>query len=295
MASQSLDVLVVLREVVDPKPPAETTAEGALVRDRGLRRIVNPADLEALEVALGLGARAVTAVAVGPERVEDGLRVALSMGASRAVRVWDHGLEDGDAAARARLLGRVISILRPALVFAGSRLLDAGDDPAPALALASLGLPVVNAAVSCRIAGGAAEVLRKADRGARQRVAMPLPCGVLFEEGAAVPRHPDVDALLGAAEAPVESWGLPELNLPSCEVGEWGSLLDADGVSFPCPQPIRVPTPAAELPAPERVAALLSGGIKARSGVMHFGTAEEVADRLFGILSREGLVPGGDA
>lgn len=292
MAGKPLDVLVLLREVIDPRPPARPTEEGAMIRDRGLRRLVNPADLEALEAALGLGGVTVTAVAVGPARAEDGLRVALSMGATRAVRVWDHGLDDGDAVARARLLARVISILGPRLVASGSRVLDAGDDPAPALAMASLGLPAVNAAVSCRVHAGSVEVLRKGDRGSRQRLDLPLPCAVFFEEGAAVARHADVDALLGSAEGPVEVWGLPELGLPSVELGEWGSRLAADGVAFPRPQPVRVPTPAAELPAPERVAALLSGGIKARAGVMHFGTAEEQADRLFGVLSREGLVPG---
>jgi electron transfer flavoprotein beta subunit len=293
MAQTNLDALVLLREVVDPRPPAEPIAEGAMVRERGLRRLVNPADLEALESALALGLGPVTALAVGPERLEDGLRVAIAMGAARAVRVWDHALEGGDATADARLLRRVLEILRPGLVVAGSSLTDRGDEPSPALAAALLGFPVVNAAVSCRISGGTAEVLRKGDRGARQRISVPTPCMVLFEPGTTVPRYPDMETFLGACAAEVELWGLPELDLPPWEVGEEGARLRPDGVSFPRPRPVRVITPSADLPAPDRVAALLSGGIQARAGVMHFGTADEAAQGLLRILRREGLVPGG--
>lgn len=293
MAMKQRDVLVLLREVVDPRPPADPAAGGAALRDRGLRRMMNPADLEALEAALALGCGPVTALGVGSERLEDGLRLALAMGASRAIRVWDHGLEGGDAVADGRLLARVLEILRPGLVATGSRLADRGDEPSPALAAARSGLPVVNAAVGCRVAGGNAEVLRKGDRGARQRISVPLPCAVLFEAGSAVPRYPDLEGVLAASEAQVELWGLPELNLPLWEVGEEGALLRCDGVSLPRPQPIRTPTPAADLPGHERVAALLSGGIQARAGVMHFGSPDEAAEGLFRILCREGLVPGG--
>jgi len=115
---------------------------------------------------------------------------------------------------------------------------------------------------------------------------------VLVEAGTAEPRFPDMDAFLAASEAEVELWGLPEMDLPSWEVGEEGARLRPNGVSFPRPQPIRSPTPAADLPAPDRVAALLSGGIKARAGVLHFGTPDEAAQRLFQILSEAGLVPG---
>ena len=304
MATKPLHALALLREVLDPRPPAQPTGEGAMVRDRGLRRIVNPADLEALELALALADGSVTAVAVGPERLEDGLRLAVSLGAARAIRVWDHGFEGSDSAAEARLLARVFAILKPGLVVAGSKLLDRGDEPAPAFAAALLGLPAVNAAVGLRVVGavgagfkpaptpgGGVEILRKGDRGARQRLVAPLPCAVLFEAGSVVPRYPDWEMFLRGCEAEIEVWGLPELNVPIDEVGEAGARLRRDRVSFPRPRPVRVPTPAADLPGPERVAALLSGGIKARASVMHSGTADEVAEGLFELLRREGLVP----
>ena len=58
----------------------------------------------------------------------------------------------------------------------------------------------------------------------------------------------------------------------------------------PRPLPTRTTTPDANLPAFERIGALLSGGIAPREGKVNGGTPEEVADMLFEILRNEGLL-----
>lgn len=297
MAAKAMEILVVLREVRDPRPPVRLAEQGVAVRDTGVRRIVNPADLAALEVAAtwseARGGR-VTALALGPARLDGALRLSASQGAGRLLRVWDEGMGGGDAVAEARVLRRVLEILRPALFFGGSRLLDRGDDPAAALAASALGMPFANAALSFALEGTRARVVRKAERGGRQAVSLTLPCAVFFDAAAAAPRYPDMDAVLGALVAPVEVWGRPELGLAAGELGFAGAVLRPAGVAFPRPDPLRVPTPDASLPGHERSRALLSGGIRAREGRMHFGTAEEAAEGLLRILCREGLVPGGE-
>ncbi len=296
MTADGSSIVVLLREVLDPRPPVRLAGGGLMVREPGPRRLVNPADLEALEEALLLaeehGAR-VTAAAVGPgRRLEDGLRLALAMGARRAVRVDGPGLWEGDAAARARVLARVVEILSPTLVLAGARLLDRGDDPAPALAAAGLGLPCCGPVVSARVGDGQATATRKADRGAREVVTLPLPCVLLIEGGAREPRYPDLDAVLSALEAPVETWGLPELGLPERAVGEHAALLRPGRLAHPRPDPTPVPTPDPDAPAFERIRALLSGGIRARAGRVHEGSPGEVVEGLLRILEEEGLLQG---
>ncbi len=293
MTDENIQILVLLRETCDPRPPARVTADGAAIRERGLRRIVNPADLVALEQALALAdsqGAGVTAVAVGPDRLDDSLRLALAMGASRAIRVWDPGFRGADAVAEARVLTRVVEVLKPALLFTGHRLLDRGNDPAPALAAANLGIPYLTATVALTLQNGGLEVLRKGDRGARLKVAAPCPAAVFFEDGSAEPRYPDHEAVLRSLEATIEPWGLPELGLPFWELGGSGALLAQTGYRFPRPNPLRVVTPDAGLPAYDRILALLSGGIRPREGRMHFGTAQEVADALFKIFHDEGLI-----
>jgi electron transfer flavoprotein beta subunit len=293
---QNLDILVLLREVCDPKPPARVGPGGGRISDRGLRRLPNPADLVALEEALCLAETAggqVTAAAVGPRGLEDLLRLAQAMGATRSIRVWDHALEDGDPVADAAVLGRLQEILKPDLFFSGNRLLDRGDDPALLLAAARKGVACVSAAVSLTLQGGQASVERKSDRGARQRVLANLPATVLFEADSREVRYPSHQAVMEALECAIEVWGLPELGLPASALGAAGAALPVVDYGFPRQQPLRVVTPDAQLPAFERVLALLSGGIKPREGKMHSDSATGAADKLWKILEAEGLIPEG--
>lgn len=292
MPDNRLDILVLLRESNDPRPPARVTVRGAAISDRGLRRMPNPADMAALEEALHLkdtlGA-SVTALAIGPGRLDDTLRLAYSMGADRAIRFWDHGLEGGDAVADARVLARIITILSPTLVVTGNRLVDRGDDPVPALAAAATGRPCVTGAVSFVPTQDRGEVRRASDRGARQLVAVPFPCTILFEE-VRTPRYPSVDAVTAALTAGVETWDLTHLGLPFWEAGATGASLAAADYGVPRPDPTRVVTPDPSLPAFERILSLLSGGIKARAGNVNLLSADDTATALMRIFREEGLL-----
>jgi electron transfer flavoprotein beta subunit len=248
--------------------------------------------LAALEEALclkdSLGAK-VTVLAIGPERLDDTLRLAFSMGADRAIRFWEHGLEGGDSVADARVLARIVSILSPSLVFTGNRLADSGDDPVPALAAAATAMPCITAAVSLVPKKDRIEVQRASDRGARQLVTAQLPCSILFEE-VRTPRYPSVDALTLALSASIEKWDLTHLGLPFWEIGAAGAILAAADYGVPRPDPTRVVTPDPSLPAFERILSLLSGGIKARAGKQNHLSADDTAAALLRIFREEGLI-----
>jgi electron transfer flavoprotein beta subunit len=264
-----------------------------MIRKRGLRRLVNPGDLEALESALEFqdrGIASVTAVAVGPKRMEDMLRMSLAMGAKRAIRVWDHAFEGGHVLSDACLYAQLLKILRPSAAFTGARLLDRGDEPSLALAAAQLGICYCPAVVALALDGETLTVVKKTDRGGREKLSLAMPCVLLFEEGFRVLRYAGLDSILASLEAQIETWGLPELGLPTGKVGDKAVALQVVSHGFPRPSPMRVPTPAADLPASERIMALLSGGIRLREGRMHVGNAEETAEGLLAIFRREGLV-----
>jgi electron transfer flavoprotein beta subunit len=296
MHNNKLDILVLLRETSDPRPPARVSTRGAAISDRGLRRVPNPADLAALEEALHLkdtlGAQ-VTVLAIGPDRLDDTLRLAFSMGADKGIRFWDHGLEGGDTVADARILARITNILVPDLVFTGSRMVDRGDEPVPALAAAATGMPCITAAVSFIPKKEWVEAERKSDKGARQIVTAPLPCTVLFEE-VRTPRYPTIEAVVESLNIPGEVWDLAHLGLPFWEIGASGAYLAADEYGAPRPDPVRVVTPDPKLPAFERILSLLSGGIKAREGKLHTYSIDETAASLVRLFGEEGLLPVAD-
>jgi electron transfer flavoprotein beta subunit len=293
MFNNKLDILVLLRETSDPRPPASVTTRGAAISDRGLRRVPNPADLAALEEALhlkdNLGAR-VTVLAIGPDRLDDTLRLAFSMGADRGIRFWDHGLEGGDSVADARVLARITKILLPDLLFTGNRLADRGDEPVPALAAAAAGMPCISGVVTFTPRKERAEAERKSDRGARQTVSAPFPCTVLFEE-LRTPRYPSIDDITQSLNLPIETWGVAHLGLPFWEIGASGAYLAAADYGIPRPDPVRVVTPDPKLPAFERILSLLSGGIKAREGKLHSLSIDDTAAALVRLFGEEGLLP----
>ena len=292
MHENKLDILVLLRESSDPRPPAGVTTRGAGISERGLRRVPNPADLAALEEALNLKdmlkAR-VTVLAVGPDRLDDTLRLGFSMGADRGIRFWDHGMEGGDAVADARVLARITTILAPDLVFTGNRMMDRGDEPVPALAAAATGMPCISAVVKVIPKKERIEAERKSDRGARQTVTAPLPCTILFEE-VRTPRYPAVEKVTQSLNMPIETWALSNLGLPFREIGASGARLAAAGFGTPRPDPVRVVTPDPRLPAFERILSLLSGGIKAREGKLHQLSVDDTAAGLIQLFQEEGLL-----
>lgn len=295
MPDNKLNILVLLRETNDPRPPARVTSRGASISDRGLRRLPNPADMAALEEALHLKEMheaGVTVIAIGPERLDDTLRLAVSLGADRVIRFWDHGLEGGDTVADARILARITKVLMPDLLFTGNRMLDRGDEPVPALAAAATGMPCITAAVSLAPHNGGVEVERKSDRGARQIVSSQIPCTVLFEE-VRTPRYPSVDDVTKALTARIEHWDLGRLGLPFWEIGAAGAWLDAADYGVPRPDPTRVVTPDPALPAFERILSLLSGGIKARAGQVQQLAVDETVSALMQIFREEGLTSEG--
>ncbi|MBI5484724.1 MAG: electron transfer flavoprotein subunit beta [Deltaproteobacteria bacterium] len=295
MPNNKLDILVLLRESSDPRPPACVTTRGAAISDRGLRHVPNPADLAALEEALHLKdtlAAQVTVLVIGPERLDDTLRLAFSMGADRGIRFRDHDMEGGDAVADARVLARITKILIPDLVFTGNHMLDRGDEPVPALAAAAAGMPCISAAVSFAPKKEWVEAERKSDRGARQTVTAPYPCTILFEEIRS-PRYPSIETVTQSLNVPVEIWNLANLSLPIREIGACGAYLAEADYGAPRPDPVRVVTPDPKLPAFERILSLLSGGIKAREGKLHTLSIDDTAASLVQVFIEEGLIAEG--
>jgi electron transfer flavoprotein beta subunit len=292
MRDSKMKILVILREVIDPSPPVELLDEGALLRERGLRRMINPADLWALDEALSLAATngaTVTAAAIGPKRVDDILREASSMGANELIRIWDNTISVSDSCAEVRLLVQLFKVLEPTIIFTGGSLLDRLDDPAFVAAAETSTIPCASRVVGIALKDEGVEVLRKGDSGKRQRVSLPIPCALTFDDGGSQPRYPSLDAVEEALSAKIEVWGVPQLGLSAKALTDESALMIFKGFTFPRQKPLQMVIPDANLPAFERIAALLSGGISPREGQLHLGSAEEVADALFTLLCEKGV------
>jgi len=112
--------------------------------------VINPADLNALEMALrlkdGRPDAEVIVLGLGPARVDDALREALARGADRAVLISDPAMADlkTDAAGAARLLAVALDKIGDVnLVICGAVALDSGAGELPGRLAEILGWPLL--------------------------------------------------------------------------------------------------------------------------------------------------------
>ncbi|HZQ57113.1 MAG TPA: mycofactocin-associated electron transfer flavoprotein beta subunit [Acidimicrobiales bacterium] len=200
---------------VDHKPDVDplTGAVRTDWRTSGL----SDADRAALEWALRLGGEwgePVVAVSAGPAAADAVLVDALSAGATRAVRVELPLSAPSDTVARA-IAGAVGP--RPRLVLCGVWSLDRGSGSVPAFLAAELGaaqaLGLVSLSADAASDGAASDgaasdgaVLaeRRLDRGARERLRVPLPAVCSVEGASARLRRAALPGVLSATRAAIE-------------------------------------------------------------------------------------------
>jgi electron transfer flavoprotein beta subunit len=167
---------------------------------------VSPADEAALELALRLAeARddTVTVVTAGPPGATRGLRAALAVGATRAVRVDVPAGLRSDAVADA--LAAALSPAGPDLVLCGDYSLDRGSGSVPALVAAALGARQALGVVELDPrATGAVHVVRRLDGGRREELSVEPRAVISVEGSVARLRRASLTAELAARSAPIE-------------------------------------------------------------------------------------------
>ncbi|MFB6112935.1 MAG: electron transfer flavoprotein subunit beta/FixA family protein [Halodesulfurarchaeum sp.] len=126
-----MKVLVTVTEVADVAEDFEIHENR--IEEEYLEYELNEWDDYAVETAIRLAengiADEVVVATIGPERVEETIRLPLAKGADRAIRVWDDGLAGRDVLdveTRASVLSSIVEQESPELVFAGVQAADDG-------------------------------------------------------------------------------------------------------------------------------------------------------------------------
>lgn len=195
---------------------------------QGVPGLINPQDLEALEIAFGLvavhGGR-VRVVSMGPPQAEEALVQALAMGADQAVLVSDPALAGSDTLATSMVLATALRKIdpKPDLILCGSRSWDSDTGQVGPQVAEELGLPYAGYVMEVEIQQEHVYVLRRLDRHVQKlRMGIPAVLGVLK-----APRPPR-DIHLGAIWEALETkerltWSLQDLGLKPEQVGLMGS------------------------------------------------------------------------
>ncbi|MBA8824077.1 electron transfer flavoprotein beta subunit [Saccharopolyspora lacisalsi] len=161
----------------------------------------------------------VTAVCMGPERANEAIRKALSMGADKAVHLQDEGLHGSDAVATARALAAAIGTVESVdLVVAGNESTDGRSGAVPAMLAELLGWAQLTHARKVTSDGSAVTVERETDAGVAT-VEANLPAVVSVTEKINEPRYPSFKGIMAAKKKPVSVLSLADAGIDAGAVG----------------------------------------------------------------------------
>lgn len=237
----------------------------SLIRENA-EGMINPADLNAIEEAIGLkektGAKVVV-FTMGPREAEKSLKTALSMGCDDAVLVTDRLFAGADTVATSKVLASAISHYGDfSLILTGAQTSDGATGQVGPMIAAQLDIPHISDIQGVSFeneAGGTAGAVKQF-MGDKVRLRSELPVLMTMAFGCNTPRFPTLRSQLAANKRELVVYTNSELGLAPDSVGIEGS-----------------PTAVIDSFEPER------------TGKAEFlpGRAEEIAKQILDLIEKE--------
>jgi electron transfer flavoprotein beta subunit len=223
-----LHIVVCVKPVPDPAKwdKLKLDPDTLLLNRSQIPAVINPLDLNAIEMALTIKARVggtVTVLSMAPAAAEEQLREALAMGCDRAILLSDRAFAGADSLATARCLAAAIGRIAPFdLVFCGGYSLDGSTAQVGPQLAELLDIPDLTHVTALELAeGGVRAETRVAGGSAAMSASLPLLC--TFERDANEPRLAGMAGIGRAGAQAVECWGAADLGLAAGQVGLAGS------------------------------------------------------------------------
>ena len=211
-------ILVPTKRVPDPDQTIRLDSVGTAVNLEGVPCIINPFDSIAIEEALrirdeqraGTDDVEVVAVSIGDAECVKELRMALAMGADRAVLVETD--ESPDPWGVATVLQAVVQREQPEMVLLGKQAVDDDSNQAGQFLAARLSWPQATFASRIEFADGGVRVARETDAGT-ELVFVQLPAVVTADLRLNEPRYASLPAIMRAKKKPLEQLTVAELGV----------------------------------------------------------------------------------
>ncbi|MFZ0927997.1 MAG: electron transfer flavoprotein subunit beta/FixA family protein [Syntrophobacteraceae bacterium] len=262
---ETVDILVCVKRVPDPaENEIRLDADGTDIERDNLVYSVNEWDNYAVEEAIRIRDRtggSVTVVTIDNEEGDEVLRRELAMGADRAIHVWDKLFEGADGEGLARILKAEIEKGRYDLVFTGVQA-DAGSAQVGGMLAAMLDWPFASIVSHLEVLDEQKIRIHREVAGGNQEVyEMDLPGVLSIQTGINEPRYVPIRGILKASS----------LDIPIHKASNLGLTADTAGASR-----ARVKRQDYFLPVMGEGADILKG------------TAEEIIERLIGLLKSKG-------
>jgi len=195
------EIVCLMKQVPDTRDiTSDVLREDGTVNRQALPAVINPDDLFALEMALGvkdLCGGKITVLSMGPPAAVEVLREALSRGADKAALLTDKRFAGADTLATSHVLEKAVRKSGPFdLVFCGRQAID-GDTAQVGPQLAEkLNIPQVTFAEAIESIEGDEIVIRRIIDGGHERVQGKLPLLITVTNTGEKPRPPAAKRLM---------------------------------------------------------------------------------------------------
>ena len=217
-----MKIVVCVKQVPATDNAAIDPVTKRIVRE-GLKSILNPFDLYAVEEAIRLRERfggEVVALSMGPEKASDSLREAISIGADRAVLLSDRAFGGSDTWATSYALYRAIDTIGGVdLVICGKQAMD-GDTAqvGPGIASHLQWLQATYVTEIREYKDGRMTVARMNEKGS-DLCELRLPAVLTVVKGINMPRVPTLKGVLASKECGVPVWKPADIGADLGKIG----------------------------------------------------------------------------
>jgi electron transfer flavoprotein beta subunit len=288
-----MKIVVFFKEVIDPSLDLAYGRVDEALLAKAVAYRLDPADIDCLNLALSLKAQSleceITLVSIGDKRAEKYLREGLAVGADRAIRIWEDSFVELSSFQKAMIIAREVSLLGAELVLCGSRSLDSGSGLVGALTAARLDWPFITEVVDFGLNQNNTRVtvVRGVEKGLREKLEASLPAVLAIKPQGWNWPYPSLQKLLEGQDTRIDVLSLADLGLSPSELNN--PRMRQGQLSLPRPTTKMAPLNS-NLPAFDRILALLEGGLTRRRGDILKGQGAELVEQLYDLLIKEEIL-----
>jgi electron transfer flavoprotein beta subunit len=234
-----MDIIVCIKQVPETTEVRINPQTNTLIRE-GVKSIINPFDMYAIEEALRLKERLsgkTTVLTMGPPQADMALREAISLGIDEGVLLSDRAFAGSDTWATSYTLAEAIrKIGRFDLIICGKQASD-GDTAQVGPGIAThLDIPQVTYVKKIEEAKeDSLQVERMMEEGF-EIIQTPLPALLTVVKEINEPRLPSLKGMMRAKQAVIKAWSQKDLNLDPQKIGLCGSPTQVVKIFTPAPR-----------------------------------------------------------
>jgi len=234
-----VNVLVFVKQVPDTETRIQI--KDGQVDTSSVKWIANPYDEFAIEEALRirerLGTGKVTVASLGPERVKDAIKYALSLGADEGIWIRGDGVALQDPLAVATVLAAAARKIGFDLILTGKQGVDTDWSQTGILVAELLDLPHVSVVVGLELDAAAKKGKAKREvEGGLELVEFELPAVITAQKGLNEPRYASLKGIMAVKKKVIPEWSLADLGVDAAAVSPDNASIRILDASLPPPR-----------------------------------------------------------